>query len=74
MTHRKQKKRRQSDISLRERQEAPRKHRQTSRKYTVTNAEPLTGHDSPNARLGERIAQNAKRLAFLRNVAEQTKA
>ena len=76
MTHPKQKKKRRSDTSLKEKQKAS-KNKQingsNSGKWTAINVELQTGRDSTNVRPEGRNAQNAKRSAITRNVAEQTR-
>ena len=76
MTHQKQKKKRRSDISIKEKQKASKNkriNRPNSRKWTAIDAEPQTDRDSMNVRPEERNGQNAKKLAIMQNVAEQTR-
>ena len=74
MTHQKQKKRKKSDTSIKEKPKAmknKRINRPNSRKWIVTDAEPRTGQDSMNARPEERNEQSAKRSVTMQNAAEQ---
>ena len=74
MTHQKQKKRKKSDTSIKDKQKAiknKRTNRPKSRKWIVTDAETRTGQDSMNVRPEERNAQSAKRSATMQNVAEK---
>ena len=65
MTHPKQKKKRRSDTSIKEKQKVSKNkqiNRPNSRTWTALNVEPQTGRDNTNVRPEERNVQNAKKI------------